>query len=78
MDKEFLTGYLSIADGEKDPRNLLVAFAIARVILIEFDGSSNIEVNILGLVVSQGAHSPVTVIFQHNILLFPYHLPTAA
>lgn len=45
MGKEFLTGYLSIADGEKDPRNLLLAFSIGRVVLIEFDISSLVEVS---------------------------------
>lgn len=44
MEKEFLAGYLKIADGEKDPRNLLLAFSIGRVILIEFDISSLVEV----------------------------------
>lgn len=44
MDKKFLTGYLALADGEKDPRNLMVAFAIARVILIEFDITDHVEV----------------------------------
>ncbi|TRM60732.1 RNAPII transcription regulator C-terminal-domain-containing protein [Schizophyllum amplum] len=43
MNTEFLDGYLRLADGEKDPRNLLVAFAVARVILIEFNISSHIE-----------------------------------
>lgn len=43
MGKEFLDGYVSLADGEKDPRNLIVAFAIARVILIEFDIHERIE-----------------------------------
>lgn len=44
MGKEFLVGYLNIADGEKDPRNLLLAFSIGRVLLIEFDISSLVEV----------------------------------
>lgn len=44
MRKEFLSGYIALADGEKDPRNLLTAFAIARVILVEFDISDHIEV----------------------------------
>ncbi|KAK0467221.1 ARM repeat-containing protein [Desarmillaria tabescens] len=43
MNKEFLVGYITLADGEKDPRNLLVAFAIARVILVEFDISDFVE-----------------------------------
>lgn len=44
MGNEFLSGYTSIAEGEKDPRNLLTAFAIARVILVEFDISTHVEV----------------------------------
>ncbi|KAM6497040.1 ARM repeat-containing protein [Amanita muscaria] len=43
MNKEFLDGYIYLAEGEKDPRNLLVAFAIARVILIEFDITKHVE-----------------------------------
>ncbi|KAF8074920.1 Dos2-interacting transcription regulator of RNA-Pol-II-domain-containing protein [Lyophyllum atratum] len=43
MGKAFIAGYISLAEGEKDPRNLLVAFAIARVILIEFDISDHVE-----------------------------------
>ncbi|PFH51873.1 hypothetical protein AMATHDRAFT_74737 [Amanita thiersii Skay4041] len=43
INNEFLDGYISLADGEKDPRNLLVAFAIARVILIEFDITRHVE-----------------------------------
>ena len=46
MGKDFLTGYLNIADGEKDPRNLLLAFSIDRVLLIEFDVSSRVEVGL--------------------------------
>jgi len=45
MGKEFLAGYLNVADGEKDPRNLLLAFSIDRVLLIEFDISSHVEVS---------------------------------
>jgi DNA repair/transcription protein MET18/MMS19 len=47
MDKKFMTGYLALADGEKDPRNLMVAFAIARVILIEFDITDYVEVHFI-------------------------------
>ncbi|KXN90718.1 hypothetical protein AN958_04003 [Leucoagaricus sp. SymC.cos] len=43
MGKEFLDGYVILADGEKDPRNLIIAFAIARVILIEFDIHERVE-----------------------------------
>ncbi|KAF8909296.1 Dos2-interacting transcription regulator of RNA-Pol-II-domain-containing protein [Gymnopilus junonius] len=43
MGKKFLDGYISLAEGEKDPRNLIVAFAIARVILIEFDIHERVE-----------------------------------
>jgi DNA repair/transcription protein MET18/MMS19 len=46
MGNDFLAKYIALAEGEKDPRNLLVAFAIARVILIEFETSSFVEVRI--------------------------------
>lgn len=45
LGKDFMTGYIGLAEGEKDPRNLLLAFAIDRVILIEFDVESQIEVH---------------------------------
>jgi hypothetical protein len=44
MHHEFLSGYVTLAEGEKDPQNLMIAFAIARVILIEFDIADHIEV----------------------------------
>ncbi|KAH8075854.1 ARM repeat-containing protein [Cristinia sonorae] len=43
MGKTFVAGYINLAEGEKDPRNLMLAFAIARVLLIEFDVSSHVE-----------------------------------
>ncbi|KAJ7210442.1 ARM repeat-containing protein [Mycena pura] len=43
MKSEFIRPYINLAEGEKDPRNLLVAFGIARVILIEFDAGEHIE-----------------------------------
>ena len=45
MGPEFVSGYINLAEGEKDPRNLLLAFAIARVLLIEFDTAKHIEVS---------------------------------
>ena len=39
----FLKGYASLAEGEKDPRNLKLAFSIARVLLLEFDISECVE-----------------------------------
>jgi Dos2-interacting transcription regulator of RNA-Pol-II len=50
MGTEFLTGYINLAENEKDPRNLLIAFAIDRVILIEFDISHHVEVGAIFLV----------------------------
>ncbi|KAF8587853.1 ARM repeat-containing protein [Ramaria rubella] len=43
MGDEFIQGYVEIAEGEKDPRNLLLAFSIARVVLIEFDISKYVD-----------------------------------
>lgn len=40
---EFLTGYIALVDGEKDPRNLLIAFSMDRVLCIEFDISKCVE-----------------------------------
>ncbi|KAG9047697.1 hypothetical protein FS837_001661, partial [Tulasnella sp. UAMH 9824] len=43
MGDEFLRKYVSLVDGEKDPRNLLLLFSIDRVILIEWEVKSYIE-----------------------------------
>ena len=44
MGDDFLDGYTNLVDGEKDPRNLMIAFSIDRVICIEFDISRHAEV----------------------------------
>ncbi|KAG9009002.1 hypothetical protein FRB94_012639 [Tulasnella sp. JGI-2019a] len=36
-------GYLILAEGEKDPRNLMLAFSIVRVLLIEFNVADHID-----------------------------------
>ncbi|KAG2110359.1 ARM repeat-containing protein [Suillus discolor] len=43
MGSAFLAGYVNLAVGEKDPRNLMLAFAIARVVLAEFDTLAHTE-----------------------------------
>ncbi|KAF5335990.1 hypothetical protein D9611_006343 [Ephemerocybe angulata] len=43
MGLKFLDGYLSFVEGEKDPRNLVLVFAMDRVILIEFDISQRVQ-----------------------------------
>jgi Dos2-interacting transcription regulator of RNA-Pol-II len=76
MEKMFVAGYISLAEGEKDPRNLLVAFAIARVILIEFDISDYTEVRVLHVSVIHLIQSTITshysisrfVIFQSHFV----------
>lgn len=73
MGKGFIKRYAVLADGEKDPRNLLVAFAIARVILIEFDITETIEV-CLGVPIGQmRRHSsrPFAGYVQRHVLYFP-------
>ena len=45
MGTDFLKGYAELAEGEKDPRNLLLAFTIDRVLLLEFDVKPHIEVS---------------------------------
>lgn len=44
MGSAFLAAYVNLAVGEKDPRNLMLAFAIARVVLVEFDTLAHTEV----------------------------------
>jgi DNA repair/transcription protein MET18/MMS19 len=44
MNDDFLSGYIFLAEGEKDPRNLTVAFAIDRVVAVEFDITRHVEV----------------------------------
>lgn len=44
MGPVFLNSYTKMVDGEKDPRNLLMLFAMGRVILLEFDVEALIEV----------------------------------
>ena len=45
LGQQFLSGYIALAEGEKDPRNLMVAFTVVRVLLIEFDISEHVEVS---------------------------------
>lgn len=75
MGEEFLTGYVNLAEGEKDPRNLLVAFAIARVLLIEFDVKHYIEVSISPFYYLRSLAKFSTATFQYHLLLLPNHLP---
>ncbi|KAK4691698.1 DNA repair/transcription protein MET18/MMS19, partial [Phenoliferia sp. Uapishka_3] len=45
MGKEFISGYCALVEGEKDPRNLMLSFSIARVILVEFEIAGNVTVS---------------------------------
>ena len=47
MGKDFISGYCQLVTGEKDPRNLRLAFSIERVMLVEFDINDNVEVRTL-------------------------------
>lgn len=44
MGKPFLTGYCALVTGEKDPRNLRLAFSIAKILILEFDIADNVQV----------------------------------
>ena len=46
LGDEFVSGYIKLAEGEKDPRNLILAFGIGRVILIEFDPYKHLDVSL--------------------------------
>lgn len=45
MGKEFISGYCALAEGEKDPRNLMLSFGMVYVILVEFEIDQNVEVS---------------------------------
>lgn len=47
MGKDFILGYCRLVTGEKDPRNLRLAFNISKVILLEFETTDCIEVPFL-------------------------------
>lgn len=66
----FLDGYINLAEGEKDPRNLLVAFAIARVVLIEFDIHRHVEVLTFSSQSDQRLIAPQTL-FNITFCYFP-------
>ncbi|KAH8832259.1 ARM repeat-containing protein [Flagelloscypha sp. PMI_526] len=44
LGSEFVGSYATWAEGEKDPRNLTIAFALARVVLIEFDPQKKTDI----------------------------------
>lgn len=70
-----MAGYINLADGEKDPRNLMLAFAIARVLLIEFDVSSHIEVWPLRMLRESAVTEAIlSGSLQHHILLLPHYI----
>ncbi|CCG81703.1 putative DNA repair/transcription protein [Taphrina deformans PYCC 5710] len=43
LDSQFVSGFMSLISGEKDPRNLMLAFSIMRIILAEFNIDDSIE-----------------------------------
>ncbi|CAB4400794.1 unnamed protein product [Rhizophagus irregularis] len=42
-EQDFVIGFIQVMDGEKDPRNLLLAFSLVKLIIHEFDISKHIE-----------------------------------
>lgn len=61
MGEQFVTSYAVLASGEKDPRNLLVAFKIAHTILTDFDISKHVEVSTLLLLRSDAAAANIAL-----------------
>lgn len=43
-EQDFVIGFIQAMDGEKDPRNLLLAFSLVKLIIQEFDISKRVEV----------------------------------
>jgi DNA repair/transcription protein MET18/MMS19 len=71
MGDQFLSGYISLADGEKDPRNLMLAFAIARVLALEFDISKKFEARFTSLVLPTHIDIALQDLFNIIFCYFP-------
>lgn len=41
---ESIEGITDVVSGEKDPRNLMIVFSMLRVLIVEWDISSHVEV----------------------------------
>lgn len=44
MSADFVFGFIQCLDGEKDPRNLMLAFTLIKSIIQEFDIAQHVEV----------------------------------
>jgi hypothetical protein len=77
MGSRFVSGYLGLARGEKDPRNLVLSYAIVKVLVIEFDVTSLVEVSrstrkaVLRLTVSFPVDLSRSGILLFSHLLYP-------
>jgi Dos2-interacting transcription regulator of RNA-Pol-II len=51
LGKSFIKGFIGLMTNEKDPHNLMLAFSILKVILVEFDivGLQEVHLNLSGL-----------------------------
>lgn len=82
LGNEFIKGYCTLVEGEKDPRNLMVSFGVVRVILLEFDIAKNVEVRLAraALCLSRPALTPrldLAGLVRHHVLLLPDHVHAA-
>lgn len=71
MGDDFVTSYIKVAEGEKDPRNLMMGFSIMRVILIEFDPYLHLEVSMPELVSCTCSDVPPKDLFDIVFCYFP-------
>ena len=78
MGNRFLDGYVSLCEGEKDPRNLVLVFAMDRVILIEFDISDRVQVSRRhSAYLANTKSNAIPVALRCDILLLPHYLPAS-
>jgi hypothetical protein len=82
LGDEFVSGYIKLAEGEKDPRNLMLAFGIGRVVLIEFDPYKHLDVSISidrenNTVPFTKRYIAFTGHVRYHILLFSHNFPPA-
>ncbi len=71
MGGDFIASYVKLAEGEKDPRNLLLAFSIDHVILVEFDIYKHLEVSYKGKVEDRSLSTSHQDLFDVVFCYFP-------
>jgi hypothetical protein len=77
MGDESLVGVVDLMTGEKDPRNLMLAFSILKVLMVEWDIKNHIEVP-PPICPRRNFVLTKEDAFRFSIQLFPHYLQATA